>query len=44
MRALFSRPYPLEPSALQHAIKALLYGSFVAGFITLTVGRVVQQP
>ena len=33
MRALLARPYPLEPSSLQHAIKALLFGAFVAAFL-----------
>lgn len=33
MRALLSRPYPLEPSAPRHATKAVLFGVFVAGFL-----------
>ena len=33
MRALVTRPYPLEPDPFQHTTKALLFGIFVAAFL-----------
>jgi hypothetical protein len=35
MRPLLSRPYPLQPSRARHALAALLFGAFVAGFLLL---------
>lgn len=35
MHPLLSRPYPLQPSRARHALAALLFGAFVAGFLLL---------
>lgn len=35
MSRLLSRPYPLQPSRARHALAALLFGAFVAGFLLL---------